>query len=110
MEISIITAQRAVTAAGTPEQIVEGVVNNHAISVIIRALVANTNDLYVTNTEQRATATTTGHILGPGEVLAINLDQFRTKDCSQAYIDLAKIWVDAAVNGEGFTYMAVLLQ
>ena len=112
MEINIITAQRAVTAAGTPESIKEAPeqTNNKAIAIKIRAKTGNAGDIYITRGEQRATAATTGDIIAPGEIWVLDVSQYKGKNGQQAFIDLSKIWVDAANAGDQITYTAVLLQ
>lgn len=102
-ELKILTAQRAVTAAGSPEKLKEApeYTQNRVIAIRIRALAGNAGDIYITNEDQRATAATTGDILAPGEVYVLDVSQF-----ADAWLDLAKIWIDAANNGDGVSYTA----
>jgi len=102
-EIRLITAQRAVTAAGTPEKIKEAVesVQNQVISIKIRAKTGNAGDIYLTYGDQRAAASTTGDILAPGEVSILDVHNIY-----DGYLDLSKIWIDSSVNGDGISYTA----
>jgi len=103
-EIRILTAQRAVTAAGTPEKIKEASEfhKNKVIAIRIRAKVSNAGDIYITSTDQRASASSAGDILAPGEVHPIDVHDF-----VDGYLDLAEIWIDAANSGDGISYMAI---
>lgn len=102
-ELNIITDQRAVTAAATPERINEETNENAAkvISIIIRANTGNAGVIYVAGPQQKATITTDGYILSPGETLTLDVSQIY-----DAYLNLQKIWIDAANNGDGITYTA----
>lgn len=102
-EMEILTAQRAVTAAGTPEKIKEAPEfhKNKVICISIRAKTGNAGDIYVTNAVERANASTVGHILAPGEVHVIDVSVIL-----DAYIDLSKIWIDASDSGNGISYIA----
>jgi len=61
-------------------------------SVIIRANATNTQNIYV---GPAAVAAATGYILAPGESMAIAIAARGT------------VWIDADVNGEGVSYLAV---
>jgi len=101
-EIRLITAQRVVTAAGVPEKIKEAVesVQNKVISVTIRAHIANTGLIYVAY-ERSAASAGFGYMLSAGETLTLDVH-----DIYDGYIDLSKIWIDSAVDGEGISYIA----
>lgn len=106
-EIKILTGQRAVTAAGTPEQIKEApeYLQSKVVSIEVRANADNTGNTYLTYEDQRATAATTGRILAPGEVWSCDVSGL--KDC---YLDLSKIWIDAATSGNGISYSCIEVQ
>lgn len=103
MELKIITDQRAVTAAGTPERLNEETSQYRAkvISVTIRALTGNAGNIYVAGPAERTTTTTDGYILAPGETLTLDVSKYL-----DAYIDLQNIWIDAATSGDGVCYVA----
>lgn len=102
-ELKLVTDQRAVTAAGTPERLNEETNKYKAliISITIRANVGNAGDVYVTPLDLKATASTDGYILAPGETLTLDVSQFL-----DAYLDLQNIWIDAANNGDAVSYVA----
>lgn len=104
-EIKILTDQRAVTAAGTPEQIQEtgGGVDTKVIAIRVRAKTGNAGDVYVTYEDLRASASTDGDILAPGEVWTLDVSQLGF----DAYVDLSRVWIDAANNGDAVSYTAV---
>ena len=101
-EIRLITAQRAVTAAGTPEKIKEALesLQNKVISITIRAHTGNAGFIYVAY-EQSAASAAFGYVLSAGEVLPLDVH-----DIYDGYLDLSKIWIDASVNGDGISYIA----
>ena len=103
MEIGIITAQRAVTAAGTPEKLKEAPEWEHSkmISVKIRAKTGNAGDIYITNETDRASASTVGEVLAAGEFIVLDVHDF-----PDAYLNLSKIWIDAATSGDGISLTA----
>lgn len=103
-EVGIITGQRAVTAAGTPEKIKEAFEQerNKVIAIRIRAKTGNAGDVYITNGNQRAAASTAGEILAPGELWTFDIHDFL-----DAYLDLSRVWIDAANNGDAVSYTAV---
>jgi len=105
MEIGIITAQRAVTAAGTPEKLKEAPEwqDNLVIAVLIRANEDNTGLIYITDAYRVADITTQGYALSPGETLELDASQFQ-----EYTIDLAHYYIDAAVSGDGIRYVAVM--
>lgn len=103
-KIALLTGQREVTAAGTPEKIKEAYESekNKVIVFMLRTKTGNAGDIYITYGEQRAVASTTGDIRGPGELWIMDVSQIL-----DAYIDLSKIWIDAATNGDGISYSAI---
>ena len=103
-EIRLLTGQRAVTAAGTPEKIKEApeFVENKVITIIITAKYGNAGDIYITNTKDRANASTVGEILPPGASIEYNVRKIGL----DAYLNLAEIWIDAATSGDGISYSA----
>ena len=102
-EIRLITAQRAVTAAGTPEKLKEAPEFQQAqvISIKIRAKTGNAGDVYIGAWTERATLSTAGDILAPGEVSILDVH-----DIYDGYIDLSQIGIDAANSGDGISYVA----
>lgn len=99
--VQLITDQRAVTAAGTPEQIYEGP-PLEVVVVNIRAKQGNAGDIYITNNTLRASASTEGDILAPGESI-----QYKVKELGiDCFLDLSDIWIDAANSGDAISYSA----
>jgi len=100
-EIRLITAQRAVTAAGTPEKLKEApeFQQERFISITIRAKTGNAGFIYVCHWDDRATITTEGHVLSPGETMPLDVH-----DIYDGYIDLSKIAIDAGTSGDGISY------
>ena len=101
-KIKFITAQRAVTAAGTPEQIKETPETQHnkVISVTLRANTTNAGYIYVSMNSQAASAAF-GYILSAGEVITLDVH-----DIYDGFLDLSEIWIDASVSGDGISYLA----
>lgn len=85
------SGQKTITAAGTAERLSTGQVVNG--SVMVKALPANTGNVYVGNVSGDV-ASTNGMILEPGDVVIFN------------HIgDLREIWIDSAVNSEGVAWL-----
>jgi hypothetical protein len=85
------SGQKTITAAGTAERLSTGQVVN--CSVMVKALPANTGNIYVGNVSGDV-ASTNGMILEPGDVVIFN------------HIgDLREIWIDSAVNSEGVAWL-----
>lgn len=99
--IKIVTDQRAVTAAGTPEQIYEGP-PLEVVVISIRAKEDNTGNIYVTTNTNRASASTEGDILGAGESVEYDVRELGL----DAFLDLSEIWIDADDSGDGVSYSA----
>jgi hypothetical protein len=91
--MAILSGQKTVTAAGTAERISTGQKVNGA--VMVKALPGNTGLVYVGNVDGDVDSTN-GMPLSAGEALVFN-----------RVGDLAEIWVDAAVNGEGIAWAAL---
>lgn len=102
-EIGLITAQRAVTAAGTPEKIKEAPeeFQSKVISVTLRAHTGNAGFIYVAYNKIAASAAF-GYVLAAGETLTLDVH-----DIIDGFLDLSKIWIDAATSGDGISYIAV---
>ena len=99
-KLRLTTGQRAVTAAGTPERIVEGQSKNRVMSVTITALNGNAGNIYVTGPSQVTAITTQGVVLAAGVPLVLDVHDFL-----DGYIDLNEIWIDADNNGEGVEFV-----
>ena len=109
-ELELKTAQRAVTAAGTPEQIKETPedVENKAVIINIRAKRDNTGNIYITRQRDRDSASTSGDILAAGESIEYNMTKLGNF-IGEYWVDLAKLWIDAANDGDEISYSAVLV-
>lgn len=99
----MFTGQRAVTAAGTPEKIKETPEFHKykVISILIRANTGNAGNIFIVNTEDRASASTVGYILAAGETFILDVHDFL-----DGYLSLAEIWIDAGTSGDGISYAA----
>jgi hypothetical protein len=84
---TVRAGQKNVTTAGTPVAIASTAAVQ---AVIVRSKDTNTSNIFV---GASGVTSATGHILAPGESVGIAID------------DLAKVYVDAAVNGEGVTFL-----
>ena len=85
---TIVSGQKAVTAAGTAEAL--GTSTQLISGVTIKALADNTDYIYVGDSDVSSSA---GIELSPGESVFV--------ECN----NLATIYVDSAVNGEGVGYI-----
>ena len=101
-EIKILTAQRVVTTATTPEKIKEDpeFQKSKVISILIRAHTGNAGVIYVSY-EQSAASAAFGGILAAGETLTLDVHDFY-----DGYIDLSKVWIDSSIDGDGISYVA----
>jgi hypothetical protein len=79
-KVTVTTAGTRVALAGTTT--IQG--------VVVRALDTNTGNIYVGSS---AVDSTNGYVLGAGEAVGLAID------------DLAKVYIDSSVNGEGVTYL-----
>ncbi len=93
--MATLSGQLAVTAAGTAEQLASNQLINGA--VMLKALPGNTNLIYVGNVAGDVDSTN-GLPLAAGDAIILpNVG------------NLANIWVDCAVNGEGIAWLALAL-
>jgi len=86
---TVYNGQKTVTAAGTAEALAS---TTSIKSVTIQALRSNTGNIYVGDS---SVDSTNGFVLSPGASVATEID------------DLATIYIDADINGEGVCYIAV---
>lgn len=82
------SGQKTVTTAGTAEALAS--TQALASGVFVKALAANTGDIYVGNSD---VAAANGFVLAAGDLVFIEID------------DLATVFIDAAENGEGVSYL-----
>lgn len=102
-DLKIVAGQKAVTAAGTPEPLATGERENVRVrSVTIRAHTGNGGFIYIGDD---TVASTTGYVLSPGETVTLEVEAREWE--AGASINLSRVLVDAAVNGEGVSYIAV---
>lgn len=85
----IAAAAKDVTTAGTAEALAAS--STRVLAVVIRAKSGNTDSIYVGASDVDSTD---GFPLAAGEAITLNVR------------DLADVYVDAAVNGEGVHYIA----
>ena len=103
-DLKLVTGQRVVTAAGTPEALIETPANVKEARVklvIIRAHTGNGGDIYVG--ANNSVASTTGYILTAGETVELDVSD----EEYDVRLDLTQIWIDADNNGEGVSYLAL---
>jgi len=79
-----------VAAAGTAVQL--STTSIVILSITIKANNGNANNIYVGDIN---VAAANGFELGPGESISMNID------------NVNKVWIDAAANGDGVTYIAI---
>jgi len=89
-----LSPQPSLTAAGTPERL--STTSITVRSVLIEAAKANTDDMYVSDSEAKA-STVNRHKLAAGDSILISVDQYAD---SNAFIDIRDIWFDGEVNSE----------
>lgn len=99
--VEVVTDQRVVTAAGTPEQIYEGI-PLEVVEINIYAKSTNAGNIYITTNTNRASASTEGDVLPPGKSIQYNVRELGI----DAFLDLAQIWIDADTSGDAVTYSA----
>ncbi|MFA6142510.1 MAG: hypothetical protein WC738_04355 [Candidatus Omnitrophota bacterium] len=87
---SIISGQKAVTTAGTEVALAS---TTAILSVTLKAKVGNTGYIY---TGPNGVSSTTGFVLSKGESITYDTD------------DLADVYIDSSVNGEGVSYTALV--
>lgn len=85
----IRNGQQTVTTAGTAEALAS--TKTEIVAVIIKALVGNTNNIYVGDSD---VASSNGFVLGPGDPVVLAID------------DLSKVLIDADTDGEGVSWLA----
>ena len=85
---SIGSGQQTVATAGTRVQLTT--TNTPIWSVTVKALAGNTGDIYVGGAD---VAAANGFVLAATESISLDVD------------NLTDVWIDAAVNGEGVSYI-----
>ena len=103
-DLKLVTNQRVVTAAGTPESLIETPANVKEARVklvIIRAHTTNAGNIYVGSSNQ--VASTSGYTLAPGETVELDVSD----EDFDVRLDLTQIWLDSDNNGEGVSYVAL---
>lgn len=73
-------------------------------SVSIRAKTGNAGDIYITNSEDKGSASTVGDILAPGE--SIDYEVTIEEWIAGKAINLTQIWIDAANSGDEISFSA----
>ena len=87
---SAISGQKTVTTGGTAEKLGSQIING---PLMIKALIANTNNIYVGNVSGDV-ADTNGLELAAGDAVVFDFVG-----------NLASIWIDADTNGEGVSWL-----
>ena len=96
-DLDVGQGEKTVTAAGTREPLFAGRTEEiKVLSVTIKALSTNTGKVYIGD---HTVASTNGFDLDPRDSLDLSTDR------ADRAIDLSKIFVDAAVNGEGVRFI-----
>jgi len=85
----VVNSQKAVTTAGTAEALGS---STAILAIAIKALRANTGNIYVGDA---SVDSTNGHVLSHSETVTLAFD------------NLADLYIDSDVNGEGVSYLAV---
>ena len=86
---SVTNGHKSVTTAGTAETLAA---STSVVSVTIKALAANTNNVYVGSA---SVDSTNGYVLDAGEAVSMDID------------NLADIYLDVDTNGEGVSFIGV---
>ena len=87
---AIISGQKTISSNGTAEQLGSQVING---PLMIKALIANTNNVYVGNVSGDV-ASTNGIELASGDAIVFDFVG-----------DLANIWIDVDTNDEGVAWI-----
>jgi len=87
---TVTNGQKTVTTAGTAEALAA---STACLSVTVKALSTNTGNVYVGGA---AVAAANGYIIQSGESISLDID------------NLADIYLDVDVNGEGVSYLGVV--
>lgn len=91
----IVTGQKTVAAAGTPERVVATSTDiSDGVSIILKAKTANTGSITVGNSSANALNTGTSHF----RLAASESISFQIKD-------LRRVWIDATVNDDGVEFI-----
>lgn len=102
-DLKIFSGQKAVTTAGTEEALVTGRPHEMRVkTVTIRAHKDNTDDAYVGD---ETVSSIVGYILAPGETVTLEVDAEEWKQGLS--INLSKIILDVAQDGEGVSYIGL---
>lgn len=105
-DLQIESAVKTVTAAGTREPLAAGDTARVRVrAVTIRGLSTNTGYVWVGDNRVVAATPAFGYCLAPGEAVSYSVDMEEWK--AGLAINLAKIYVDVDVNGEGVCYTIV---
>lgn len=96
---TVVSGQKTVTAAGTAEQLTTTGLS--CTRIIIQALAGNGGAIYIGNDGADDVTSANGFILGATEGANDRIEL--------SVADPAQIWVDAAVNGEGVSWIAEVL-
>lgn len=86
---TVYNGQKTVTTAGTQEALASATTIE---SVTIKALAANTNNVYVGDS---SVSSSNGFVLDAGEAVSLDI------------ADLATVYIDVDTNGEGVSYLAI---
>lgn len=95
MLVNLNHFRKTVTTAGTREQLTTNTVKSP--SVIIQALRANTNPVFIGNNS----VSSTNHFISLSAGGSVNLSAVEY-GLAGAQIDMSKVWVDVTTSGEGF--------
>ena len=88
-----LSAQKAVTTAGTAVVLGDQVVNG---PVMIKALIANTNNIYIGNDGADDITSSNGLELAAGDAVVFD-----------SIGNLSSLWIDADTNGEGVAWLVL---
>jgi len=97
MKLKLSHFRKTVTTAGTREQLTTNTVKTP--SIVIQALAANTNRVFIGNN----TVSSTTHFVSLPAGGSVNLSSVDF-GLGEAQIDLSAIWLDVTTSGEGVVY------
>ena len=93
--MAALSGQKAIAAAGTAEALGSQLING---PLMVKALIANTNLMYIGSDGAGDVTSANGLQLAAGDVVVFDFVG-----------DLATLWLDSAVNGEGVSWIVLNL-
>ena len=93
--MAALSGQKAIAAAGTAEALGSQLING---PLMVKALIANTNNMFIGSDGAGDVTSANGLQLAAGDVVVFDFVG-----------NLATLWLDSAVNGEGVSWIVLNL-